>query len=160
MTDMTDCPLCRGHLSRGTVVDTVRVGRRSVQVESKPLMCDTCGEAFYGPGEVVDDLLEAGNDLRRSMGLLVPTEVRALRLRLGLTQVEFEKLLGVGPKTVVRWERGTVCQNRATDTLLRILAECPEAVRVARRRAGCKQPAMVADAPGRGGGDRRLPGRR
>ena len=52
-----------------------------------------------------------------------------IREGLGLTQQSFEQLLGVGPKTVVRWERGTVFQNRATDSLLRVIRAFPEAAR-------------------------------
>ncbi len=48
---------------------------------------------------------------------------------LGLSQHAFEQLLGVGPKTVVRWEKGTVFQNKATDSLLRVVERFPEVVR-------------------------------
>ena len=60
--------------------------------------------------------------------LLTPDEIKAIRHQFGLTQTEFERLLGAGPKTVVRWERGTVIQNGATDALLRVLRDVPEAL--------------------------------
>ena len=47
---------------------------------------------------------------------------------LGLSQADLEKTLGIGPKTVVRWEKGTVRQSRAADLLLRILAAHPRHV--------------------------------
>jgi DNA-binding transcriptional regulator YiaG len=53
------------------------------------------------------------NGLRRSSDSVVPST--------------FERVLRVGPKTVVRWERGTVFQNRATDTLLRMIRDVPAA---------------------------------
>jgi len=58
-----------------------------------------------------------------------PQDIRGIRERLGLTQHAFEKLLGVGPKTVVRWEKGTVFQNGSTDSLLRVIDALPEAAR-------------------------------
>ena len=66
---LDECPLCGGDLERREVSDTVRVGRRSVQVASTPLVCDSCGEGFYGPSEIGDHFIRAANDLRRSMGL-------------------------------------------------------------------------------------------
>ena len=59
----------------------------------------------------------------------MPDQIRGIRQGLGLTQDAFEKLLGVGPKTVVRWEKGTVFQNRSTDSLLRVVAAHPESAR-------------------------------
>ena len=60
--------------------------------------------------------------------LLTPDEIKALRHQIGLTQTEFERLLGAGPKTVLRWERGSVIQNGATDALRRVLRDVPEAL--------------------------------
>ena len=40
--------------------------------------------------------------------------------------IKFEKLIGAGPKTVVRWERGSVFQNRTADTLMRVVRDFPE----------------------------------
>jgi len=46
---------------------------------------------------------------------------RRFRESKGWSQHELERLLGTGAKTVVRWEKGTVCQSRAADRLLRLL---------------------------------------
>jgi putative zinc finger/helix-turn-helix YgiT family protein len=64
--------------------------------------------------------------IRAEDGLLAPEQVKALRTRLGLTQPEFERLLGVGKNTCVRWERGTIPQSAATDSLLRLIDRFPE----------------------------------
>jgi predicted ATPase/DNA-binding CsgD family transcriptional regulator/transcriptional regulator with XRE-family HTH domain len=40
---------------------------------------------------------------------LSPGELRACRLRLGLSQSELAHRLGVAPNTLARWERGTLC---------------------------------------------------
>ena len=145
---LDECPLCGGDLERREVSDTVRVGRRSVQVASTPLVCGSCGEGFYGPGEIGDHFIRAANDLRRSMGLLIPGEIREIRLRLGLSQADFEKLLGVGRKTVVRWERGTVTQSKPVDSLLRVVGGIQPAVEFLRQRSGLSAPRLVADASG------------
>jgi HTH-type transcriptional regulator/antitoxin MqsA len=74
-------------------------------------------------------LRRAATVLREDEGLLSAKKIKALRERLGLSQSAFEQLLGVGPKTVVRWEKGTVFQNNATDSLLRVVDRFPEVVR-------------------------------
>ncbi len=71
---------------------------------------------------------------------MAPQEIRDVRKRLGLTQHAFEKLLGVGPKTVVRWERGTVFQNRSTDSLLRVIDVVPESAQFLARLKGVTLP--------------------
>jgi transcriptional regulator with XRE-family HTH domain len=78
--------------------------------------------------------------------LLRPTEIKALRETLELSQAEFEKLLGVGMKTVVRWEKGTVFQNQATDALLRAIREVDGVAEFLSQRAGVVLPIRTGDA--------------
>jgi HTH-type transcriptional regulator/antitoxin MqsA len=73
-----------------------------------------------GPAQML-----ASDRIRDEEGLLRSSRIHSIRSELGLTQQQFEQLLGVGPKTVVRWEKGTVFQNRATDSLIRLVAEVP-----------------------------------
>ena len=107
----------------------MRIGSRSARVLDEFARCASCGEEFYGPGQMDTTLRRAAKVLREEEGLLSATKIKALRARLGLSQSAFEQLLGVGPKTVVRWEKGTVFQNKATDSLLRVVERFPEAVR-------------------------------
>jgi HTH-type transcriptional regulator / antitoxin MqsA len=78
----------------------------------------------------------ASEKIRDREGLLRSSEIHSIRSRLHLSQQQFEQLLGVGPKTVVRWEGGTVFQNRATDSLLRLIADVPDVVPYLARRNG------------------------
>jgi HTH-type transcriptional regulator/antitoxin MqsA len=63
--------------------------------------------------------------IRTEEGLLTPQDIRRIREKYGLSQARLESLLRTGPKTVVRWERGTVFQSAAADTLLRLLDDDP-----------------------------------
>jgi HTH-type transcriptional regulator/antitoxin MqsA len=63
--------------------------------------------------------------IRAEEGLLTPDDIRRIRGKYGLSQARLEALLRTGPKTVVRWERGTVFQSAAADTLLRLLDQDP-----------------------------------
>ena len=50
-------------------------------------------------------------------------EVKAVRRKLGLTQVEFAKQVGVRRNTVWRWEAGTLTVGTTAAILIRLLAK-------------------------------------
>lgn len=134
------CYECGGPLVSGTSELPVSFGTRRTTVEIEGETCQACGETFHAPADVERAQRAAADKIRIDEGLLTPGELIAIRTRFGLTQAEMERLLGVGPKTVVRWERGTVFQNRATDALLRILAAVPEAYAFQAKRSGLVAP--------------------
>jgi len=107
--------------------DDISIGSRKATVEVERYRCDSCDEVFYTRDQAMKAQRDAAGLLRLQEGLLAPEEVKHIRQRLVLSQANMERLLGVGPKTVVRWERGTVFQNTATDQLLRIIRDVPEA---------------------------------
>ena len=125
MVETEECPLCGGLMTRTTVVGPIELGARSVEFEHEMLQCGDCGEGLYEPGEIDALQLRVAAKVRDEYGLMQPAEIVALRGRWKLSQSAFERLLGVGPKTVVRWEGGRVCPNQATDWLLRILRDVP-----------------------------------
>jgi putative transcriptional regulator len=53
------------------------------------------------------------------------------RNRVGMSQTEFAKLLGVSVRTLQDWEQGRREPSGAAKTLLRIASQNPEAVRAA-----------------------------
>jgi HTH-type transcriptional regulator/antitoxin MqsA len=87
--------------------------------------CTACGEVYLDIGAAGQLQREAVARLREARGLLTPAEIRDLRTSLDLSQAKFEKLLGTGPKTVVRWEKGTVFQSATADRLMRLLIAQP-----------------------------------
>lgn len=130
------CPVCEGRLAHIAELRDVTVGRRVVRVLDRFARCTDCGEELYAPGQMEATQRRASDLIRKEDGLLLPEEIRAIRDGLGLTQRAFERLLGVGPKTVVRWERGTVFQNQATDSLLRVIRAFPGAAAFLAARHG------------------------
>jgi putative zinc finger/helix-turn-helix YgiT family protein len=107
----------------------MNVGGRTVDVPDEFYRCRDCTEEYYHPGMLDTVLRRAVARVREEDALLTPDQVRGIRRKYGLTQPEFERLLGVGANTVVRWERGTVPQGSAADSLLRLLDEFPENAR-------------------------------
>lgn len=119
MTEL--CHICDGEAIPVREVREYAIGRRSAPVADEFMRCQACGEEFYLPGQMDAVQTRASAAIREREGLLQPQEIREIREGLDLSQADFERLLGVGPKTVVRWEKGTVFQNKATDALLRLL---------------------------------------
>lgn len=128
--ETVDCGVCGGKATLTRKEREVRIGQRGVVVEDEFYRCTACGEELYLPGMMDAVMRRASDRIRREDGLLAPEQIRGIRERYGLTQGEMERLLGVGPKTYVRWERGTVFQNAATDALLRLLDANPENARL------------------------------
>ena len=126
---LTTCPECGGTFSRGYHTFDMHVGRRTVSVSGEYERCiGDCKEVYFAPGEMDAAMIHASDVIRTEEGLLTPSEIKSFRKRIGLTQPQLEDLLGAGLKTVTRWEKGTVIQNGATDTLLRLLRDMPEAL--------------------------------
>lgn len=123
------CPVCAGEARLTHKVRPITILGRSVEVEDEYYRCESCGEEVYRPGMMDAVLRRATARIRKEDGLLTPEQVREVRRKYGLTQPDFERLLGVGTNTIVRWERGTVPQNAAADSLLRLLDEFPENAR-------------------------------
>jgi HTH-type transcriptional regulator / antitoxin MqsA len=86
------------------------------------LVCGTCGEEELPPELVAR--IEA--ERYRLEGLLSPTELKDVRARIGLSQRDMAKLLGVGEKTFTRWELGLSSQTKSMDNLIRLADQHPE----------------------------------
>ena len=121
------CPACGQQLEmhEGTYVYRWTHGaeqRMSPFANAKWETCSNCGEEFLS-GELVSRIEEQRyvND-----GLLTPREIKAIRERFGLTQVEMAQRLGVGDKTYARWENGMSLQNKSMDNLIRIADKDPD----------------------------------
>lgn len=124
------CYLCGGDSPLTREVRSVPAGEhRWATIEDEFYRCPRCDEDVYLGGMVDESFRRAAAVIRAEDGLLGPDEIVALREKYGLSQAGLEGLIGAGEKTVVRWERGTVSQNKTADTLLRILADHPEVVK-------------------------------
>jgi putative zinc finger/helix-turn-helix YgiT family protein len=86
--------------------------------------CSNCDEFFYSPAELEHyetQLEKALEDERKKEGLLTAKEIKAIRTKYGLTQIQLEKLLDIGPKNVAKWETYRSNQSKNIDRILRIM---------------------------------------
>ena len=142
---LTECPQCAGKVRRSRETLDIHIGRRTVAVTGTYMRCQgECREVYLAPGEMDEVMIKAAEIVRREEGLLTPSEIMSFRKAIGLTQPQLEELLGAGPKTVTRWERGTVLQNGATDTLIRLLRDVPEALSYLLRQRDMAPPPRPA----------------
>ena len=79
-------------------------------------------------------------EIEEDKQILRGKEIRLLRKRLGMTQFDFAKLLGVSANTVARWERDELGLSHSTAKLFSILrgwdspSEIKKRLRSARRK--------------------------
>lgn len=81
--------------------------------------------------EFEKDLLESIRQAQRGEGRVTKVALTAAteaRLKLGLSQSAFAKLLGVSVRTLQEWEQGRREPSGAARTLLRIALKSPEAI--------------------------------
>ena len=62
---------------------------------------------------------------------LAPPDVKAIRRRLGQSQAQFARMIGVSVSTLQNWEQGRRRPEGPARALLRVVAESPEAVSAA-----------------------------
>lgn len=127
-TDKSQCPIC-GQCAVISTSDpcTVEFRESSYAVTGFTYdVCTGCGEEFFAPGQVDAIHSAAVAMAREAQGLLTPDQIRQLRTDLSLRQKDLEEILGVGPKSVTRWEKGTVFQSAVADRFMRKLWQHPE----------------------------------
>jgi putative zinc finger/helix-turn-helix YgiT family protein len=104
-----------------------------VEVSRAIYRCESCQDEFATPEQARAYVRAVKNEVRKKYGLLSPERVAAIRGKLGLTQMEVEKLLNTGPKVVVRWESGKVIQSVGHDNMLRLLERNPSTLEFLRQ---------------------------
>jgi putative zinc finger/helix-turn-helix YgiT family protein len=133
---------CGGHFVLHSDTRNVPIGQTRVAVAEEYYRCDNCGEERQTLEQIDNARREAAVSLRIRDNLLAPGEIRRIREeRLRLTQAQLESALGLGAKTVVRWENGRVLQPKSTDNLLRLLDRDPSALEFLAALNGATLPA-------------------
>ncbi len=125
------CPNCRAQALlpaiEDTTVERLHDGQfYTVTVHNLEVSrCTACSEGTisYDSSGRIDDAL------RVAAGILMPAEIVAARLRLGVTPDEIAGQLGVHEAVYARWEDGGQLQSRAFDKLLRLYFANPESFR-------------------------------
>lgn len=117
------CAVCgKGVARQVAAVRTVTIRGKGYRIPRDRFMrCAACGEEYYTGAQARASSARLLALRRVREGLLAPEEIRRIRRQHLLSQKALESILGLGPKTVVRWERGTVLQSKAADDVLRLI---------------------------------------
>lgn len=141
------CASCESSDVQEVVGDrTINVGAYSVTVPAaRHMVCNNCGEA-YQTGEQAKELDAAVIEARRRHeGLLSGSDIRKIRLSVSLSQAELENALGIGPKTLVRWENNTSIQSKSIDDVLRLIELDPDNLRLLVRIRSAARVEIIND---------------
>lgn len=109
-------PLTEDYRGESFTVDDVRLYK-----------CESCDNSMW-PAAALDKVWDAETaEYARRHEMLRPADIKALRTSLGMTQKEFERMLGVSTPTCSRWENNTSQQSRSVDLLMHVAREVPGA---------------------------------
>lgn len=120
------CPKCQSFVAF-TVEENdevYSVKGEPVAITAKVCKCAACGEALWDDVFDNQNLVEAFQQYRRNHHLLLPEEIRRIREKYRISQVGFARVLGVGDKTIARYENGSL-QDEAINNLI-LLASQPQ----------------------------------
>lgn len=85
-----------------------------------------CGNDEMTATEATKLALALASQYAKAHELLSPSDIKDLRSDLGLTQHEFESLLGVSKPTASRWENGASQQSITANNLMKLIRDVPE----------------------------------
>ncbi len=121
------CVECGSHMNKSTEpFEEVFHGRTITISGIEYYKCNQCGEIVFDAAEAEKYDKQIIDKHREIEGLLLPSEIKAIREKYGLKQQEFEKILGVSSPSVSRWETGKVIQSKPVDLLMRAYNDSPE----------------------------------
>lgn len=96
--------------------------------------CAACGELEFDTPESARSFFEQVTVLQQQERIRQAGELRAIRLRLKLTQRKAAELFGGGANAFSDYERGTTRPARSTVLLLHLLDHHPELLKELRRQ--------------------------
>ena len=130
------CPICEeGSLSERTSKNRVDYKGKAVELDLHFSLCDSCGSEQVSVRQSRMNKRCMVAFKKRVDGLLTGSEVKSVRERLGLKQLDAARIFGGGPVAFSKYEADDVTQSEAMDRLLRVAVEVPEAFEYLARRA-------------------------
>lgn len=122
MNEKEYCPNCNKMMDSEVVerLETLNVRGQEITLKVKMRVCKECGEPLVD--DELDDisLKQFYDEYRRLNNLLFPNDIKKIREKYNMSQTEFAKLLGMGEKTIARYENGAI-QERVHDNLIRVV---------------------------------------
>lgn len=125
------CPICQGQLFEKVESETFTYKGRTLEYPGYVVHeCENCLEQFVGQASMKASARRLREFYKEVDGYLSASQIREIRLKLGLNQDAASELLGGGGKSFARYENSEVVQSAAMDNLLRVLDASPDLLRV------------------------------
>jgi len=130
------CPNCGTVMRERKAILRLPINGEEIGVPGTPhLRCPRCREVVLRMDQARHLRERAMEHYRTRYNLLSAGEIRAIRERYRLTQVQLARLLRLGANTISRWEAGRNVQTAAMDVLLRLIRDIPASLTYLRKHA-------------------------
>lgn len=125
--EMCLCPCCMEEHEVKTVLVQEHSIFKNVKVEYEASFqyCAVADELYMNENQIQANDIAIKDAYRNVQGLLTSREIRAIRMKYGISQGDLCVLLGWGGKTITRYESHQV-QDKAHDTILKKINQDPE----------------------------------
>ena len=128
MKNISVCPICEeGNLEAKIGTNEVEYKGHTKTLPMHFSECECCRSEQASPAELRTNKRLMTEFKKQVDGLLTGTELKEIRLALGLTQADAAKIFGGGPVAFSKYEADDVAQSEAMDKLLRVAQAVPEA---------------------------------
>ena len=114
-----NCYRCGAVMHEKTAMLPGEYAGEKFEVTTRAMVCPKCGYKTLHASQMNEYMTRLADRYRKKQSLLTAGEIRRIRTRLGMSQEEFARYLGVGSASVKRWELGKA-QDRSSDELIRI----------------------------------------
>jgi len=122
--DESQCPDCgSSSLVLHIDLENYEYNYETYEFETHRQSCNNCGKEIVNHED--REKQEKRVEKRLADGFLTDLDIKRIREKLGLTQAQLARKLGVSKKTFARYENLSVRQSRSMDRLLRILDKYP-----------------------------------
>ena len=126
--ELRGCPICgkEHEVEKRKRISQIKIKDSMVSYDEVYYRCTNISDdednEFVSAGMMDRNLLEAKDIYRKEKGLLTSKEIKQIRKKYGLTQVEFSFLLGLGEVTITRYEKKLI-QDETYDKIMRLVYE-------------------------------------
>ena len=114
-----------------------KAAKPAVEKATRARKPQTVGESIIqGLKEAIAWTKGQNDNVRVTLVQVPEVDVRAVRLKMRLSQAQFATRFGLPPATLRNWEQGRSRPDAPTRVLLAVIAKHPEAVEDVLRKAG------------------------
>lgn len=142
MSKKSVCPACDvGFLEK--FLDSETFTHKGLEISLNDIeysKCNMCKTELTTPEQSRNIDYRLNDEYRNIKGLLTGREIKRIRKKLSLNQIEIAKIVGGGINAFSKYERGEVIQSLAMDNLLRILDMQPETLVKVKNRGRVRVP--------------------